>query len=89
MLSTSLLFIGIPFALAYVDEHQALEIEREQKARETAGEVSCWIFFCGYQSRKCRLRFSFILEKADALRGWLLPRDWTYSIEDLGSIFKA
>ena len=45
MLSTSLLFIGIPFALAYVDEHQALEIEREQKARETAGEVSCWIFF--------------------------------------------
>lgn len=44
MLSTSLLLVGIPFALAYVDEHQALEIEREQKARETAGEVSCWNF---------------------------------------------
>lgn len=40
VLSTSLMLVGIPFALAYVDEHQALEMEREQRARETAGQVS-------------------------------------------------
>ena len=34
------MLVGIPFALAYVDEHQALEMEREQRARETAGQVS-------------------------------------------------
>lgn len=32
--------IGIPWALAFVDEQQVLEIEAEQRARETAGEVS-------------------------------------------------
>lgn len=37
--------VGIPWALAYVDDQQALEIEREQKAREAAGEVSHDFFF--------------------------------------------
>jgi import receptor subunit TOM22 len=40
VLSTSLLMVGIPWALAYLDEQQVLELEREQKARDSAGEVS-------------------------------------------------
>lgn len=44
VLSTSLLMVGIPWALAFLDEQQNLEIEREQKAKNAAGEVS-WIFF--------------------------------------------
>lgn len=39
VLSTSLLMVGIPWALAYLDEQQVLELEREQKARDSAGEV--------------------------------------------------
>lgn len=57
VLSTSLLMVGIPWALAYADEQQVLEMEREQKARETVGEVS-WIFFIGLDNAILRfLRF--------------------------------
>lgn len=40
VLSTSALLIGVPWALAFVDEQGVLEMEREQRAREGAGEVS-------------------------------------------------
>lgn len=40
VVSTSLLMVGIPWALAFMDEQQMLEMEREQKARDVAGEVS-------------------------------------------------
>lgn len=44
VVSTSALMIGIPWALAFVDEQSVLEMEAEQKARESAGEV-CFCFF--------------------------------------------
>lgn len=44
VLSTSALMVGVPWALAFVEEQQVLEMEREQRAREGAGEVS-WVFF--------------------------------------------
>jgi import receptor subunit TOM22 len=40
VLSTSALMVGVPWALAFVEEQQVLEMEREQRAREGAGEVS-------------------------------------------------
>ena len=50
VLSTSLLMVGIPWALAFADEQQLMEVEREQKARETAGEVSRNIFFANLEN---------------------------------------
>ena len=32
--------IGLPWAMAFVEEQQTLEMEREQRARESSGEVS-------------------------------------------------
>jgi len=40
VLSTSALMVGVPWALAFVEEQQVLEMEMEQRAREGAGEVS-------------------------------------------------
>lgn len=47
VLSTSALMIGVPWALAFVEEQQVLEMEREQRAREGAGEVSLGFSFWG------------------------------------------
>lgn len=40
MVSTSALLLGVPWALAFLEEQQIMEMEKEQRARETAGEVS-------------------------------------------------
>lgn len=52
VLSTGLLMVGIPWALAFVDDQQAMEVEQEQKAREAAGEVS-WIFYFSFHLKIC------------------------------------
>ena len=40
VVSTSVLMVGVPWALAFSEEQQFIEMEKEQKAREAAGEVS-------------------------------------------------
>jgi len=37
--STSALLIGIPFAMAYQEEQQMIEMEREMKMQQSASEV--------------------------------------------------
>jgi hypothetical protein len=37
--STSALLLGVPWALAYVEEQQVVEMEKEMKMREMGGEV--------------------------------------------------
>lgn len=39
IISTSALLLGVPFALAVVEEQQVMEMEREQKMREMGNEV--------------------------------------------------
>lgn len=88
VLSTSLMLVGIPFALAYVDEHQALEIEREQKARETAGEVSCCCLF--FRPQKCGPGVFPFLRGEEINPGvWLLRGDGSCSIGDVKRMLKG
>jgi import receptor subunit TOM22 len=37
--STSALFLGVPWALAFAEEQQMVEMEKEMKMREMGGEV--------------------------------------------------
>jgi len=39
VVSTSALFLGVPWALAFADEQQMIEMEKEMKMREMGGEV--------------------------------------------------
>lgn len=39
ILTASALMVGVPWAMAFVEEQQVMEMEREQRARESAGEV--------------------------------------------------
>ena len=39
MLSTSALLLGVPWALAFAEEQQMVEMEREMKMREVGGQV--------------------------------------------------
>lgn len=43
MLTASVLMVGVPWAMAFVEEQQIMEMERTERAREVAGEVS--VFF--------------------------------------------
>lgn len=40
VVTASALMLGVPWAMAFVEEQQMVEMEREQRARESAGEVS-------------------------------------------------
>jgi hypothetical protein len=47
VVSTSALLVGLPWALAYGDEQQQIEMEREMKMQQSANEVSAvarWTF---------------------------------------------
>lgn len=39
VLTASALMVGVPWAMAFVEEQQIMEMEREQRARESTGEV--------------------------------------------------
>lgn len=41
IISSSALLLGIPWALAWSEEQQMLEMEKEMKMREVGGDVSC------------------------------------------------
>lgn len=41
VVSTSALLLGVPWALAFVEEQQVVEMEKEMKMREMGGEVRC------------------------------------------------
>lgn len=36
--------VGVPWAMAFVEEQQIIEMERTERAREVAGEVCCFFF---------------------------------------------
>jgi import receptor subunit TOM22 len=40
VLSTSALMLGVPWALAFAEEQQMVEMEKEMRMREMGGEVS-------------------------------------------------
>jgi len=40
VVSTSALLLGVPWALAYAEEQQMVEMEREMKMQQSANEVS-------------------------------------------------
>ena len=40
VVSTSALLLGMPFALAFAEEQQVVEMEKEQRMRELGNEVS-------------------------------------------------
>lgn len=44
MLTASVLMVGVPWAMAFVEEQQIMEMERTERAREVAGEVSVFSF---------------------------------------------
>jgi import receptor subunit TOM22 len=39
VISTSALFLGVPWALAFAEEQQVVEMEKEMRMREMGGEV--------------------------------------------------
>lgn len=43
VLTASVLMVGVPWAMAFVDEQQIMDMERTERAREVAGEV-CVVF---------------------------------------------
>jgi import receptor subunit TOM22 len=43
VLSTSVLLLGVPWALAYAEEQQVVDMEKEMRARELGSEVSLHI----------------------------------------------
>lgn len=45
IISTSAFLIGVPWALAYAEEEQYIQMEREQGMIKGANEVCCNIFF--------------------------------------------
>ncbi|MCJ1476716.1 mitochondrial import receptor protein [Lambiella insularis] len=47
VVSTSALLLGVPFALALVEEQQMAEMEKEQRMREMGNEVSRFCFAIG------------------------------------------
>ena len=40
VVSTSALLLGVPWALAFAEEQQVIEMEKEQKMRDMGNEVS-------------------------------------------------
>jgi hypothetical protein len=40
VVGTSVLLLGVPWALAYADEQQMIEMEKEYKMQQSAGDVS-------------------------------------------------
>jgi import receptor subunit TOM22 len=40
VLSTSALLLGVPWALAFAEEQQMVEMEKEMRMREMGGEVN-------------------------------------------------
>jgi len=42
VVSTSALLLGVPWALAYAEEQQMAEMEREMKMQQSANEVVIW-----------------------------------------------
>lgn len=40
VVGTSVLFLGVPYAVAFADEQQVMEMEKEMRMREMGGEVS-------------------------------------------------
>ena len=66
VLSTSALMIGVPWALAFVEEQQVLEMEREQKAREGAGEVSLGVSSGSGEGENAREKFVFCMSGVDS-----------------------
>lgn len=49
VISTSALILGVPWALAWAEEQQVLEMEKEMKMREMGGEVSANPMLCGIE----------------------------------------
>ena len=43
LVSTSVMLLGVPWALAYADEQQMMEMEKEMQAQRVANEVSLMI----------------------------------------------
>lgn len=46
VISTSALLLGVPWALAFAEEQQVVEMEKEMRMREMGGEVCPLIFHC-------------------------------------------
>lgn len=45
--------VGVPWAMAFVEEQQIMEMERMERAREVAGEVCCcFLFFIFFSKLK-------------------------------------
>ena len=43
VISTSALMLGVPWALAFAEEQQMVEMEKEMRAREMGGEVRTYL----------------------------------------------
>lgn len=43
VLGTTALIIGVPWTLAWAEEQQVIEMEKEMKMREMGGDVSCHV----------------------------------------------
>jgi import receptor subunit TOM22 len=49
VVSTSALLLGVPWALAFAEEQQMVEMEKEMKMRDMGGEVCASNSFVGFQ----------------------------------------
>lgn len=50
MLTASVLMVGVPWAMAFVEEQQIMEMERTERAREVTGEVCAFFFLLFFLS---------------------------------------
>ncbi|XMA15364.1 hypothetical protein WAI453_008155 [Rhynchosporium graminicola] len=57
VISTSALLLGVPFALAYAEEQQFIEMEKEMKMREAGeGLLSGFVIMVDFTSRGVRVK---------------------------------
>ena len=70
VVSTSALLLGVPFALALVEEQQVVEMEKEQRMREMGNEVSS--FRAGTGKIEVEEKRGNELPACDFLRYWTL-----------------
>ena len=70
--------VGVPWAMAFVEEQQIMEMERTERAREVAGEVCAWFFFSFLSSLSLFSRFLFFLSKFNAFHSlfWFRTGEW-------------
>lgn len=71
VLTASALMVGVPWAMAFVEEQQLMEMEREQRTRESTGEVRFSSFLRRMFDVRRAARGMMLTTSCDNSRFWL------------------